>query len=135
MNGDPTEFRRVPIEPVDCLMRAGSLTGDQYWLFVGICFVGVLIGSLAPLGILLGPMMCGIYLCYFGRERGYRATFELLFKGFDMVEFGDGRLQAVCRGEKYDPSRHQLKTGVKSATYHMLKVDKEKNQVQVIFDI
>lgn len=83
MNGDPTEFRRVPIEPVDCLMRAGSLTGDQYWLFVGICFVGVLIGSLAPLGILMGPMMCGIYLCYFGRERGYRATFELLFKGFD----------------------------------------------------
>jgi SHS2 domain-containing protein len=28
-----------------------------------------------------------------------------------------------------------LKTGVKSATYHMLKVDGEKNRVQVIFDV
>jgi SHS2 domain-containing protein len=59
----------------------------------------------------------------------------LLFKRFDMIEFGDSRLCAVCYGEKYDPSRHHLKTGVKSATYHMLKVDTEKNQVQVIFDI
>jgi len=48
----------------------------------------------------------------------------------------DGRqLKATCYGEKYDPSRHHLKTGVKSATYHMLKVDKENNQVQVIFDV
>jgi SHS2 domain-containing protein len=59
----------------------------------------------------------------------------LLFKRFDIVEFDDSRLYAVCYGEKYDPSRHHLKTGVKSATYHMLKVDTEKNQVQVIFDI
>lgn len=59
----------------------------------------------------------------------------ILFKGFDIIDFDDGRLQAVCRGEKYDPARHHLKTGVKSATYHMLTVDREKHQVQVIFDI
>ena len=59
----------------------------------------------------------------------------LLFRSFDIVEFKEGRLQAICRGEKYDPSRHRLKTGVKSATYHLLEVDREKNQVQVIFDI
>ena len=59
----------------------------------------------------------------------------ILFKRFDIMEFGDSCLQAVCYGEKYDPSRHHLKTGVKSATYHMLKVDRERNQVQVIFDI
>ena len=59
----------------------------------------------------------------------------LLFKRFDIMEFGDSRLYATCHGEKYDPSRHHLKTGVKSATYHMLKVDREKNQVQVIFDV
>lgn len=83
MNAAPTEFRRVPIQPVDCLKGAGGLMGDQYWLFVGICFVGILIGSSAPFGLLLGPMMCGIFLCYLGRERGYWATFELLFRGFD----------------------------------------------------
>jgi SHS2 domain-containing protein len=59
----------------------------------------------------------------------------LLFKRFDVMEFGEGRLVAVCLGEKYDPSRHRLKTGVKSATYYMLEVDREKNQVQVIFDV
>jgi len=59
----------------------------------------------------------------------------LLFKRFDIEDFDGHRLKATCHGEKYDPSRHHLKTGVKSATYHMLKVDKEKNQVQVIFDV
>ena len=59
----------------------------------------------------------------------------LLLKRFDISDLDENRLKAVCYGEKYDPSRHHLKTGVKSATYHMLKVDREKNQVRVIFDI
>ena len=59
----------------------------------------------------------------------------LLFKRFDITSFNGHELTATCYGEKYTPSRHQLKIGVKSATYHMLKVDREKNQVQVIFDI
>lgn len=59
----------------------------------------------------------------------------LLFKRFDIIDFDGHRLKAICYGEKYDPARHHLKMGVKSATYHMLKVDAEKNQVQVIFDV
>ena len=59
----------------------------------------------------------------------------LLFKRFDIINLEGCRLEAMCCGEKYDPSRHCLKTGVKSATYHMLKVDREKKQVQVIFDV
>lgn len=59
----------------------------------------------------------------------------LLFSRFDITEFEDTRLVAECRGEKYDSTRHHLKTGVKSATYHMLGVDRQKNQVRVIFDI
>ena len=59
----------------------------------------------------------------------------LLFKRFDIMDLDGCCLKAVCHGEKYDPYRHHLKTGVKSATYHMLKVDREKNQVQVIFDV
>jgi SHS2 domain-containing protein len=60
---------------------------------------------------------------------------NLLFKSFNVAEFEDTRLVAECRGEKYDSSRHRLKTGVKSATYHMLEVDRQKNRVRVIFDI
>ena len=59
----------------------------------------------------------------------------LLFKRFDIIDFDGTQLKAVCYGEKYDPSRHRLKTGIKSATYHMLKVDGTKNQVQVILDV
>jgi SHS2 domain-containing protein len=59
----------------------------------------------------------------------------LLFKRFDIMEFGEGRLAAECYGEKYDSTRHHLKTGVKSATYYMLEVDRAKKRVQVIFDV
>ena len=60
---------------------------------------------------------------------------HLLFKHFAVTELTEQRLTATCWGEKFDPSRHQLRIGVKSATYHMLKVDREKPQAQVIFDI
>ena len=59
----------------------------------------------------------------------------LIFRSFDIVYFDGRRLEAICRGEKFDPSRHQLKAGIKSATYHMLEVNRKKHQVQVIFDV
>jgi SHS2 domain-containing protein len=59
----------------------------------------------------------------------------LLFRRFDIIDLDGCRLKAICYGEKHDPSHHHLKTGVKSATYHMLEVDREKNQVKVIFDV
>lgn len=60
---------------------------------------------------------------------------NLLFKRFEIIELTDSHLMSECYGEKYDPSRHRIKTGIKSATYHMLTVDKEKNEVHVIFDV
>jgi len=59
----------------------------------------------------------------------------LIFKRFDIKEFGDTRLTAECHGEKFDAARQNIKIGVKSATYHMLEVDRLKNRVRVIFDI
>jgi SHS2 domain-containing protein len=59
----------------------------------------------------------------------------LLFKRFEVNILSDNKLEAACYGEKYDPSRHRIKGGVKSATYHMMKVDRQKNEVRVIFDI
>ncbi len=58
----------------------------------------------------------------------------LIFKRFD-VTLKDNSLDATCYGEKYDPARHRLKLGVKSATYHMLEVDRARNRVRVIFDV
>jgi len=65
-------------------LEAGwNLIKSQYWLFLGITAVGILVGSVGPMAILLGPMMCGIYLCLLARMRGQAVSFELLFKGFD----------------------------------------------------
>lgn len=76
-------FRRKAIEPTECLKAANALIKDKYWLFVGMAAVGMLIGSAVPLGILMGPMMCGLYLTYFKKRRGQPIEFGDLFKGFD----------------------------------------------------
>jgi uncharacterized membrane protein len=81
------EFKRNAVEPVECIKAGWELIRSQYWLFVGMTVVGVIIGSVVPLGILMGPMMCGIYMAIFQTRRGQPIEFGLLFKGFDY--FGD----------------------------------------------
>jgi hypothetical protein len=76
-------FKRQAVEPVQCLKNGWELVKDQYWLFVGISAVGFIIGNAVPLGILLGPMMCGQYLTFFKKRRGEPFEFGTLFKGFD----------------------------------------------------
>jgi len=63
-------------------------------------------------------------------------TENIVFKRFDVTVLPNARLRAKSYGEKVDSLRHRLKTGVKAATYHMLKVEKGNGcRVQVIFDI
>jgi hypothetical protein len=76
-------FRRKAVEPVECIKGGWDLIKNQYWLFVGMTVVGILIGSAVPLGILLGPMMCGLYLTFFKARRREPIEFAMLFKGFD----------------------------------------------------
>ncbi len=76
-------FRTGVIHPVECIKEGWELIKQEYWLFLGVCLLGVVVGSLAPLGILMGPMMCGVYYCYLTRMGGKEVKFELLMKGFD----------------------------------------------------
>lgn len=76
-------FKRGVVKPTICLKVGWTLIKDQYWLFVGMSTVGLLLGSFVPFGILLGPLMCGIYLSLFQRRRGLKVEFGNLFKGFD----------------------------------------------------
>ena len=59
---------------------------------------------------------------------------HLLFKRFEVALDGT-YLSATCYGEKFDPARHKMTIGVKSATYYMLEVDEQKNRVRVVFDV
>ena len=62
---------------------------------------------------------------------------HILFHRFDIESLSNNQLKATCYGENIDPSRHEIKLGVKAATYHMLKIDKDDDsyKVQIIFDV
>ncbi len=77
------EFRQGVILPSHCLRDGWSVVKDRYLLFVAIVVVGLVVGSLAPLGILMGPMVCGIYSCLFARMSGRDPSFRLLFGGLE----------------------------------------------------
>jgi hypothetical protein len=76
-------FGRLAPTPIQYMMKSYRLMGDKYWLFLGIVICGFIIGSLIPLGVLLGPMFTGIYLCFLDREAGNEVKFDVLFRGFD----------------------------------------------------
>lgn len=87
------EFRRNAVEPIECIKAGWAVIQSQYWLFFGITAVGVIIGTVVPLGILMGPMMCGLYLALFQTRRGQPIEFGTLFKGFDY--FGDAIIASL----------------------------------------
>ena len=82
MTPDNIQFRTGVIKPVECVKEGWALIKDQYWLFLGIIFVGVFVGGAVPI-VLIGPMMVGIYICVFRKMRGEPVEFGTLFKGFD----------------------------------------------------
>src|SRR5437763_16109576 len=82
MNAELSEFRRGVVAPVECIKEGWALIKDQYWLFLGISLVGILIGGAVPI-VLLGSMMIGIFLCLLQRQRGEQVEFGTLFKVFE----------------------------------------------------
>lgn len=82
-----TSFSRGAVQPIYCIKAGWQLLRDQYWLFVGMALVAIILGSFVPFGILFGPMMCGFYVALFRRRRGEMVEFGSLFKGFD--HFGE----------------------------------------------
>ena len=76
-------YRRKAVDPIECIKAGWELVKPQYWLFVGMCFIGFFIATAVPLGILMGPMMAGLYLCFFACRRREPIEFGMMFKGFD----------------------------------------------------
>jgi SHS2 domain-containing protein len=62
---------------------------------------------------------------------------HILFNRFDIGSLTHNDLKATCYGENFDPMRHKIKRGVKAATYHMLRLEKNGGgyKSQIIFDI
>jgi hypothetical protein len=83
--GSPADIsiRKVNVRVFDLFQRSFQLLGDQYWLFLGITVLAMLIGSAVPLGLIMGPVLVGIYCCFIERERIGRVEFSTMFKGFE----------------------------------------------------
>ena len=64
-------------------------------------------------------------------------TKEILFSRFSINTLTDTELKATAYGEKIDLTKHELKTQVKAATYHMLNIEQNEDgyRAQVIFDV
>jgi len=63
-------------------------------------------------------------------------TENIIFKRFDITRLNSTQLKARSYGEKVNSSKHKLKTGIKAATYHMLRISKGDGcRIQVLFDI
>jgi hypothetical protein len=87
MNPNPMEFRSGVIAPVECLKEGWQLIKDRYWLFLGIALVAMIVGGAVPV-VIIGAMMCGLYMCLFAKMRGEPVEFGMLFKGFDYFTQG-----------------------------------------------
>ncbi len=65
---------------------------------------------------------------------------EVLFNKFDLYIINDGdewKLNGICFGEKINKKKHDIKSDVKAASYHQLKVE-EKNRkwiAQCVVDV
>jgi SHS2 domain-containing protein len=62
---------------------------------------------------------------------------HILFNRFDIISLTHNELKATCYGEDFEPRKHKIKTGVKAATYHTLRLDKNDGgyKAQIILDI
>lgn len=75
------EFQVGTIKGIDCFKEAWDLLKPQYWLMFAMVVVGVLIGG-ATVYILLGAMLCGIYMANLALVDREPFQFDILFKGF-----------------------------------------------------
>jgi SHS2 domain-containing protein len=64
-------------------------------------------------------------------------TEGLLFKAFEVLSVHEHHLEALAQGEIHVEGRHPIKTAVKAATYHQLKILHHQRvwTTQVIFDL
>ena len=83
MMNEPVTVQSGVVGPIACYQEGWELIKDEYWVIFAASAVGMLLGSLVPMGILLGPMMCGIYLIMLRRMRGETVLVDHLFKGFE----------------------------------------------------
>ncbi len=61
---------------------------------------------------------------------------NLIFSRFEITDMNATDMKAIAYGEQIDLNRHEIKSQIKAATYHMLKLEKtDRFRAQVILDV
>lgn len=79
---NPLEFNKGAIRPIECYKEAWQIIKSDYWMLFAISLVGLLLGGFS-LYIALGPLICGIFICFFRKIDTGTVNFEDLWKGFN----------------------------------------------------
>lgn len=80
---DQLAFKTGVIRPVECYKEAWEIIKSDYWVLFGISVVGILIGSFT-FYILLGAMICGIFISFLKKIDTGTTSFDDLWKGFEV---------------------------------------------------
>ena len=64
-------------------------------------------------------------------------TKGIIFFEFDIIDLGDTRILAHAHGRHVGENRNRLKTEIKAATYHDLKIEETQDgySVEIVFDV
>jgi uncharacterized membrane protein len=80
MTRDPIEIRTGDIRAFECYREGWAMLRPQYGIILAVVLIGMLFGG--AVSIILGSMMCGIYICLFDLQEGRQVKIERLFQGF-----------------------------------------------------
>ncbi len=78
-------FQSSAIQPFECLREGWTLLKPHYWTIFLIVSAGIIVASVVPFGILLGPILCGFYVVFFKLEDGDSIEFSDLLIGFNYI--------------------------------------------------
>lgn len=80
-----TEYLRGAINPGDCIGGSWALVTRQFWFYIGIGLITMLLISCVPIVnfFLLGPMLGGFYYLVLRDMRDEPVEFGMVFKGFE----------------------------------------------------
>jgi MFS family permease len=68
------------IRAFDCYREAWEMIKPQFGMVLAVYFVAMLIGGMV--GIIMGALMCGLFLCLFDLQEGREVKIDRLFGGF-----------------------------------------------------
>lgn len=82
---NPVQYLSGAINPGDCISNAWTLVTRNFWLYIGVALVTMLLIGCIPFvgSLLFGPVLGGFYYLVLRDMRDEPVDFGMMFKGFE----------------------------------------------------